>query len=87
MALIKPTIIERPGFAGQLSADVYWRVADVNGSKIAMVATFEGLVSGVRIETFEVTFAPDLAEGAPNVIAQAYAQAKKLPHFSGAIDA
>lgn len=87
MALLHKITIARLGFAGELSADAYWRVGTVAGRKGTMSAALEAFVDGEIVETVHVSFRPDISEGAPNVIAQAYGAAKALPQFEGAADA
>lgn len=87
MALTAEIKIERPGFAGQLTAAAYWRVASIRGHKEAIRYTMEAIVEGNRVESTEYAFEPDLSPEAPNFIAQAYAHAKKQPQFAGSVDA
>jgi len=74
-------------FVGPVQLPVYCKVTQLRGGKDAMVASLSMMhmaSGGPVVDCRPVTFVPDL--DGPNFIAQAYAHAKSLPEFAGAID-
>jgi len=74
------------------SANCYWKVTSVNGSKnkvsasVSVMAMVDGQISN-QIASREYSFAPSVEDGSKNFIAQAYEHIKSLPEFSDAVDA
>ena len=79
--------------SGVVIENVYCRVDTVSGSKLGVVADLKHYISKEASKTKayvyceQINFVPDVSDGAPEWIEQAYLQMNNIEKFFGAIDA
>ena len=84
---IKKTLVLTDNFGEQVTfANAYLKVELVNGSKsmVSYDIAVHRAADAPKIALFKHSFVPDMNAG--NFIAQAYANAKSLPEYAGAVD-
>jgi hypothetical protein len=84
MALSKLISRKQAGYKGELTANAYCRIDNINGSKELLHATVGFYADSLRLDRKVFDFTPSLEGG--NFIRQAYEHLKTLPEFAGATD-